>query len=44
LVPGKAGDRGRTGSDKRLFVDAILWLAHGAFAVSTLVAIGRSPS
>ena len=30
LVPGKAGDRGRTGADNRLFVDAILWLARGA--------------
>ena len=30
LVPGKAGDRGRTGTDNRLFVDAILWLARGA--------------
>lgn len=30
LVPGKKGDRGRTGADNRLFVDAILWLARGA--------------
>nr|WP_108483565.1 IS5 family transposase [Oceaniglobus ichthyenteri] len=30
LVPGKKGDRGRTGSDNRLFVDAILWLARTA--------------
>jgi putative transposase len=30
LVPGKQGDRGRTGSDNRLFLDAILWLARGA--------------
>ena len=30
LVPGKAGDRGRSGSDNRLFVDACLWLARGA--------------
>jgi putative transposase len=30
LVPGKEGDRGRTGTDNRLFVDAILWLARGA--------------
>ena len=30
LVPGKEGDRGRTGSDNRLFLDAILWLARGA--------------
>lgn len=27
---GKAGDRGRTGTDSRLFVDAILWLARTA--------------
>lgn len=30
LLPGKSGDRGRTGVDNRLFVDAILWLARGA--------------
>ena len=26
LVPGKEGDRGRTGEDNRLFVDAVLWI------------------
>jgi len=30
LVPGKEGDRGRTGADNRLFLDAVLWLARGA--------------
>ena len=30
LVPGKAGDRGRTASDNRLFIDAVLWLARTA--------------
>ena len=30
LLPGKEGDRGRTGSDNRLFIDAILWLARSA--------------
>lgn len=30
LIPGKPGDRGRSGTDNRLFVDAILWLARGA--------------
>ncbi len=30
LLPGKAGDRGRSGVDNRLFVDAVLWLARGA--------------
>ena len=30
LVPGKEGDRGRSGEDNRLFVDAILWLARAA--------------
>ncbi len=30
LLPGKLGDRGRTGSDNRLFVDTILWLARTA--------------
>ncbi|QBY02699.1 transposase [Rhodophyticola sp. CCM32] len=30
LVPCKQGDRGRTGADNRLFLDAILWLARGA--------------
>ena len=26
LVPGKEGDKGRTGEDNRLFVDAVLWI------------------
>ena len=30
LIPGKKGDRGRSGADNRLFVDAVLWLARGA--------------
>ncbi len=30
LVPGKSGDRGRTGADNRLFVDAVLWMARSA--------------
>ena len=30
LLPGKAGDRGRSRTDNRLFVDAILWLVRGA--------------
>lgn len=30
LLPGKAGDRGRSGVDNRLFIDAVLWLARGA--------------
>lgn len=30
LLPGKAGDRGRSGADNRLFLDAVLWLARGA--------------
>jgi len=30
LLPGKAGDRGRSAADNRLFIDAILWLARGA--------------
>jgi transposase len=28
LLPGKAGDRGRTAKDNRLFVDAVLWIAR----------------
>ena len=27
-VPGKCGDRGRTGADNRLFIDAVLWIAR----------------
>jgi len=30
ILPGKPGDRGRSGVDNRLFVDAILWLARTA--------------
>ena len=30
LLPGKAGHRGRTAVDNRLFVDAVLWLARTA--------------
>lgn len=26
LLPGKAGDPGRTGADNRLFVDGVLWV------------------
>lgn len=26
LLPGKVGDRGRTGADNRLFVNAVLWI------------------
>jgi transposase len=28
LLHGKAGDRGRTGADNRLFVEAMLWMAR----------------
>ncbi len=28
LMPGKPGDRGRTGSDNRLFIEAVLWLVR----------------
>lgn len=32
LLPGKPGDRGRTGVDNRLFVNAVLWvLRSGAW-------------
>jgi putative transposase len=30
LLPGRKGLPGRTGSDNRLFVDAVLWQARGA--------------
>jgi putative transposase len=26
IVPGKKGDKGRSGDDNRLFVDAVLWV------------------
>mgnify|MGYP001598738339 CR=1 FL=1 len=29
LVAGKKGDRGVTGKDNRLFVDAVLWIVRG---------------
>lgn len=28
MLHGKAGDRGRTGADNRLFVEAVLWMAR----------------
>ncbi len=28
LLPGKAGDVGRTAQDNRLFIDAVLWIAR----------------
>ena len=28
MLPGKAGDRGRTAKDNRLCVDAVLWIAR----------------
>lgn len=28
LLQGKAGDRGRTGADNRLFVESVLWMAR----------------
>lgn len=28
LVPGKEGDKGRTGEDNRLFVDGVLWIVR----------------
>ena len=28
LLPGKASDAGRTASDNRLFLDAVLWIAR----------------
>ena len=28
LVPGKPGDRGRTGVDNRQFIEAVLWIAR----------------
>ncbi len=28
LLQGKPGDRGRTGADNRLFVEAVLWMAR----------------
>jgi transposase len=28
LIPGKVGDPGRSGSDNRLFVEAVLWIVR----------------
>lgn len=28
MLPGKEGDRGRSGSDNRLFVEGVLWIAR----------------
>lgn len=35
LVPGKEADRGSTGRDNRLFVDAVLWIARAGSPVRT---------
>ena len=32
LLPGKATDSGRTGSDNRLFLEAVVWRLSGGFA------------
>lgn len=28
MLPGKRGDRGRSGQDNRLFIEAVLWIAR----------------
>lgn len=28
LLPGKAGDKGRSGQDNRLFIEAVLWIVR----------------
>jgi transposase len=32
LIPGKAGDPGRSGADNRLFVEAVLWIVRTSSA------------
>jgi transposase len=32
LLPGKPGDRGRTGKDNRLFINPVLWMIRGVVA------------
>lgn len=39
LVAGKVGDRGVSGRDNRLFVDAVLWIVRSGAAVA--VSAGR---
>ena len=47
LLPGKAGDPGRTAADNRLFVDAALWILRtgrpgGTCRRGTATALGRT--
>ncbi|MFD1881672.1 transposase, partial [Paracoccus pacificus] len=44
LLPGKKGDRGRSGSDNRLFVDAVLWLARTASPWRDVLWLARTAS
>jgi transposase len=35
LLPGKAGDRGATGRDNRLFLEAVLWIVRAGLRGET---------
>lgn len=40
MLLGKAGDRGRSGTDNRLFIEAVFWMRAGGVRISVCEAKG----